>query len=872
MNRRQFQKLLAASAAAAFSPTAFAAATGSPFPAADALIKRLLGDAAAKIRCEKTEGDTDAYTIDREGDTLVLRANSPIAIGAALNDWLRHDAKRQLSWTGENLTLPATLPLPTEPRSAKAALKHRVAYNFCTFGYTMAWWDWAEWEREIDFLALMGVNMPLAMVGTECVWRAVFTKIGMSDAAIRSFLCGPCFLPWQFMANIESWGGPMPVSWLESHQLLGRRIQDRMRELGMTPIAPGFTGYVPLALRELKPDAKILQKKPWFGFPQGTAQLDPTDPLYPQLASMFVEEQQRLFGEAHWYACDVFHESKPPSNDPEYLGAVGKMLIDALMKADPQAKIAMQTWTLYEPVVKTIPEDRLLLLDLDGRRKDYWGRAFVSGVIHNFGGRVYLGGNLKKSLELDRHAVNPDLKNVQGLGVFCEGSHANSPIYMAALEATFRKPGAADNGKAWLREWAASRFGVAEGPAIEAWVSAWDHVYAPGSGASYNSGESPLCARPTLNGKASSPSAGSFSRSYPLEKLWDAWQLLASDASRLGKLDTYRYDLVDWGRQALADLSVVLRKDILTAYEAGDRTAFDKACRAYLELGRDLDRLLGTRREFRLGNWLASARRWGKDAAEKKLHERAARLLVTLWGPNRQAQVNFDYSNRQWHGLLGSFYLKRWEKYLVFLQSEIAKPKDQRLDDKTLLKVYGRPGPDNHPFFKDLAEWEWQWADECQGTFTAEPEGDPLAITRELIAKYERSVPRTPAKTPGRTDVPEDAFALGEWGAGKLTVEWKKVRWSVEGKFSDSGKFGITFQGTGKDKVRVRSVTLYQNGKAVSSDPHEGVTGAENNGNVWAIQFPEVTQAQGLEIEAELASDAPATSTGVIYARRLAAK
>ncbi|MGC4013349.1 MAG: hypothetical protein QM755_02355 [Luteolibacter sp.] len=123
-----------------------------------------------------------------------------------------------------------------------------------------------------------------------------------------------------------------------------------------------------------------------------------------------------------------------------------------------------------------------------------------------------------------------------------------------------------------------------------------------------------------------------------------------------------------------------------------------------------------------------------------------------------------------------------------------------------------------------------------------------------------------------RSDIPEDAFAVGEWGAGKLTADWKKVRWSAEGKFSDSGKFGVTFQGTGKDKVRVRNVTLYQNGKAVSTDPHEGGTGAVSTGNVWTLLFPNVTQAEGLEIEAEIASDAPAASTGVIYAKRIAAK
>ena len=736
MNRRHFQQLLLATGAAAFIPFRAHAAAGTAFTAADELVRRLLGEAVAKqIRCELVPAQSDSYTITSDGSMLVLRGNSPITIAAALNDWLRHEAKRQASWTGDNLQLDGPIPLPAAPRSAKAALPYRVAYNFCTFGYTMAWWDWAQWEKELDFMALMGVNMPLAMVGHECVWRNVLTTLGMSDEAVRNFLCGPCYLPWQFMANIDSWAGPMPASWLDSHEKLGRKIWDRMRELGMTPISPGFTGYVPNALKDLKKGAKIFSKPDWFGFP-GVGQLDPADPLFAEISKLFVKEQTRLFGASHWHACDIFHESSPPSNDPAYLSAVGKMLIDTLIEADPEAKIAMQTWSLYEPIVKAIPKDRLLLLHLTGDPKDFWGYPFVSGLIHNFGGRVYLGGDLPLALASDSFAVRKDYVNCQGLGFFCEGNRNNSPIYMAMLEGAFRAPGASDNPKNWMREWAQARFGVKDGPAIEAWVSTLDHVYAAKSEASSQSGETAFCMRPSLHGASSSPSNGSFARSYPLEKLRAACKILAEDAQRLGHLETYRYDLVDWTRQVLADTGLVAHKNLLTAYQKGDADAFRKSADAFLTLGSDLNRLLGTVRDFRLGTWLSEARRWGTTDAEKHLLERSARMLITLWGPNVQAQVNFDYSNREWHGIMDSFYLERWRKYLAFLLEELKKPAELRLDDSKILKSYGRPGPDDHPFFKDLAAWEWNWADQCPGTFTSDPEGDPVATALEMLHKY----------------------------------------------------------------------------------------------------------------------------------------
>lgn len=36
------------------------------------------------------------------------------------------------------------------------------------------WWDWKRWEKEIDWMALQGVNLPLAFTGQEAIWQKVF--------------------------------------------------------------------------------------------------------------------------------------------------------------------------------------------------------------------------------------------------------------------------------------------------------------------------------------------------------------------------------------------------------------------------------------------------------------------------------------------------------------------------------------------------------------------------------------------------------------------------------------------------------------------------------------------------------------------------
>eukprot|EP00958_Prasinococcus_capsulatus_P007209 scaffold668_cov385-Prasinococcus_capsulatus_cf.AAC.14 len=80
---------------------------------------------------------------------------------------------RGVNGTGDQLQMPATLPQVSPPVTKTSPVKWRYAYNVCTFGYSSAFWDWARWEREIDFNALSGVNMPLSFIGQEFVWAQV---------------------------------------------------------------------------------------------------------------------------------------------------------------------------------------------------------------------------------------------------------------------------------------------------------------------------------------------------------------------------------------------------------------------------------------------------------------------------------------------------------------------------------------------------------------------------------------------------------------------------------------------------------------------------------------------------------------------------
>ena len=724
----------------------------STVDAARGIIERVLPAHARQIEVEylpRGADGLDVFEVESRAGLLVLRGNDGVSVGSALNWYLRNVAHAQVSWDGDNLNLPAILPPVPEKVRVCSPYRYRVYLNYCTFNYTASWWDHARWEREIDWMALNGINTPLAITGQEAVWEATLRRFEMADSEIRRFFAGPAFLAWQWMTNMEQWGGPLPQTWIDSHLELGQFIVKRERELGMTPILQGFTGCVPLAFIEKFPAAKILRKKIWCDVGPGTAQIDPGDPLFERFGRAFLEEQARLFGAGHLYACDPFHEGEPPENTPEYLRGVGARLYQVSHDFDPQAEIVMQGWTIREGIVTGIPSEHLLVLDLTGQKwretKAFWGRPWVAGILHNFGGRSCIGGNLPQLATNAPSLLADPAKGgrLEGIGLFPEAIEQNPLLYGLATDlAWHRRP---LDLPAWSHGFIEARYGRDVPVAQRAWARLLNSVYSQRDPAPQM--ESPLLARPALAMTATSP-WGSFERDYDVSQVWAAWAELLDAAPDLGTIDPFRYDLVDVGRQALADLSVPLQRALTAAWGAGDRSRFAAAKARFLELGVDLDTLLATRREFLLGPWIADARRWGTTPAEADLYERNARLLITVWGPPEPKAYIFDYACHQWSGLVRDFYLERWRKYFAYLERQ---PADYR-DDK-IPRSMNRPDNDSNDFYRALSQWEYAWCDGHEACAT-EPQGDSVAVSRALLAKW--------------TPVMRDTYPRFDWRALKF--------------------------------------------------------------------------------------------------------
>jgi alpha-N-acetylglucosaminidase len=325
---------------------------------------------------------------------------------------------------------------------------------------------------------------------------------------------------------------------------------------------------------------------------------------------------------------------------------------------------------------------------------------------------------------------NPKAGRLTSIGVFPEAILQNPVYYEAATEIAWHvKPPDVDR---WLADYLMARYGWSNAEATAAWDLLKQSLYGPGS--EKGSLESAICARPTLSPDRAAPNA-SFTRHYDPQLPWQAWSHLQAASAELASFDTYQYDLVDLARQCLADLSIPLQRDAAAAYRTGDAAKFADATQRFVDLAQDMDTLLSTRREFLLGPWLADAKRWATSDSERRQYEKNARLQITVWGPSAPDALLFDYSNRQWSGLIRDYYLPRWQKFFDFLSAQLSAPAAGRYSEEKLKKSYNRPADDANPFYVELAKWEQSWTDRTD-EYPTQPTGDAVATAARLLAKW----------------------------------------------------------------------------------------------------------------------------------------
>ena len=284
------------------------------------LIERILPGKSSRFIIEdliKNEG-TEVFELSSNSGKILIKGTDDLAIAKAFGWYLSNYCDTRVSWyKDDQVTAPETLPMIDTLITHECRFEKRFILNYCTFGYTMLWWQWDDWERFIDWMALNGINMPLAITGQEAIWLEVWKDFGMTDDQIRAYFTGPAHLPWHRMGNLDGFLGPLPQSYINDQFELQEKILKRERSFGMTPVLPAFAGHVPKAIKEKYPDAKITSMGSYdVGKEYEAFFLDPMDPLFIKIQQKFLTAQTKYFGTDHFYGADPFNEMDPPDTTP----------------------------------------------------------------------------------------------------------------------------------------------------------------------------------------------------------------------------------------------------------------------------------------------------------------------------------------------------------------------------------------------------------------------------------------------------------------------------------------------------------------------------------------------------------------------------
>lgn len=688
--------------------------------AASQLVERIVPKQAGEFVVETIPAadGQDVFEVESRHGKVVLRGNTGVSIASALNWYLQNECHCAISWNcGDQLKLPGTLPAVAGKVRVASPHKFRYAYNFCTHGYTMAWWGWPEWQRELDYLALNGINLALVIEGQESVWIQTLKNFGYTDVEVRAWLVMPSHQPWMYMDNLESYGGPVPPELVERRLELGKQILARMRALGIEPVLPGYYGMVPPDFQKRFTNAKVHIQGDWGKLKRPDI-LDPTDPVFAKVATAFYTAQTQLFGGADFYAADPFHEGGSTADID--IAAAGRAIFGAMNGAT----WVLQSWQANPrpEMINALDKSKLLVLDLFCEDRENWrlrnnfdGTPWLWCTIHGFGGNVDMGGRLAWMGDGPIKATSdPNKGRMSGIGALMEGGQANPVLWELFYGNAWRS--AAPDMTNWLADYARRRYGSEIPAAGQAWKILANTIYdAPVAHGEYPV-NSVVCARPSLDPNQRAREWASTLPFYDTAQLVKAWNLLIEAAPEAKSSDGYRFDLCDVGRQVLANLGTSYHQQIVAAYQARDTNAVRVLSRKMLGLIRDLDRLVGSRKEFLLGTWLSDARAWGQTSAEKDLCEQNARELLTVWTANDSIT---DYSNRQWNGLLGEFYYHRWEMWLGALNDSLAR--GQAVDVSAERAK--------------IRDWEVSWTRQ-HDPFPTKPRGDVVKISQELFATY----------------------------------------------------------------------------------------------------------------------------------------
>ncbi len=684
----------------------------------------------------------DFFRIKNDNNKIKIIGNNGVSLCVGLNHYLKYYCKVNISQVGCQTKMPSDTVLLDKDIFRETKAKVRYAYNYCTLSYSMAFWGEKEWEDELDWLALNGVNVVLDITAQEEVWRRFLSKIGYTHNEIKKFIAGPAYYAWFYMANLSGFGGPVHDSWFERRTNLARKNHFKMRKLGMYPVLQGYSGMVPIDIKKHDNTAEVIPQGTWGSFDRPTM-LRTTSDTFRKYADIFYGVQKEVYGDySHFFATDPFHEGGNVGDMSPY--DISREVLSSMLKNNKESIWIIQSWQ-NNPTSELLRgigsiengREHALILDLysekyqnykngnpqnnaHGYSDEFDKTPFVFCMLNNFGGRLGLHGHIDNLNKFIPETFN-NCKCIKGIGITPEASFNNPVLYDFFFEYVWRENASSQMSPidvySWVCNYSERRYGKKSNSANGAWKILIDTVY----NSKYNNvgqgaAESIVNARPTLESKPAS-SWGNAIISYDKKELENALKLLLEDYQSLKISKGYIYDLISVTQQVLSNKAQDVHHKMGDAFNSKDLDEFIKYSDIFLKIADLMNEVLSGDEHYLLGSWIHKAVKLSENTDDftKMLYMLNAKSLITTWGSFNQCETGGlrDYSNRQWSGLISDFYKVRWEHWI---NERIKELKGEKSEEKT-----------------DWFAFEWNWVRENRTFSDALKNVNLLLLSQKIL-------------------------------------------------------------------------------------------------------------------------------------------
>ena len=557
--------------------------------------------------------------------------------------------------------------------------------NICAFSYSYWYWDWNDWEKHIDWIAFKGFNVVLVPMGIESVQLDVFTKLGLLEEQVLDFFNGPAYLAWSRMGNMKHFSGPLTEKFLSSQLILQRKICERLNDLGVRYVIPGFSGFVPDALVDMYDNKYFNNVSCWNRFNSSFTclkQLDPSKALYNDIGQLYMKTLLSYFRTNSLYAIDMFNENTPVNGTDVYLSSCSNSTVSVIKSADSVGKWVLQGWTFgYEydrfwtkqkiaSYIASVNNDDILILDMFAEARPVWnttnsffGKPFIWTLINNFGGNTVINGNVKQTVAHLSRAIQ-DSKSFVGFGFMPEGIQENTILLDAVMgfvtsEEYYR------NTTQYLGFWeeAVSSYRYGGDHYKELLKFTIRNLYVQQNYITNYRKSLMIFRRPGFNLKFHTNSNIGTNRD-----ILNQYLINTNETRSVTEVVTYDFLSILQNYSELVFSQLYL--NLMEAYAVQQLETFEMNARRMHEMLTQLDTILSL---FPLKSLACYEQQVLKFASEISFNNPMKlvadlRRQISIWGYNEEI---IDYAFKIWSGALSDYYSPRWNTFISHLKASL---------------------------------------------------------------------------------------------------------------------------------------------------------------------------------------------------------